>query len=163
MPREIDLDALAKAAATGGHPRAPLVVWMCDHHDEFAAILSRNGVSWPSITAFFAKAGYAGAHGETLTPGTVRSCWSRARKIVARRRQAPSRPKEASARSMPETMDDPRFRFVRARDEHLWPDQPPSPEKSEKPQPINPFYAGLSDQEIVDKVLGKPIKKEPKK
>lgn len=102
MPPEIDLDALAKAASTGGRTRAPLVIWMCEHHDEFAAMLERQGVNWTRITEFFADAGFAGADGQPLIPRTVRSCWARARKIIASRQakaraqQTPAPPRQAA-------------------------------------------------------------------
>ena len=86
MLPEIDLDALAQAASTGGRTRAPLVIWMCEHHDEFAALLDRQGVNWNRIATFFSENGYAGAGGQPLTPRTVRSYWGRARKLIAQRR-----------------------------------------------------------------------------
>lgn len=164
----IDLNALAKAASVGGRARAPIIVWMCDHHDEFAAILTRQGVNWTRIAAFFADAGYTGARGEILIPETVRSYWKRARKIVAaQRKRARNQPAPPAAITpdSPSTATaptEPKFKLARARDEHLWGTQAPATVTPKPPQPPNPAYAGLSHEQIVEKVLGRKPKEPPK-
>ncbi len=87
---QIDLDELAVALrAPGAH--APLVVWMIEHHDELAAMLSRTRVNWAGFCAYVDKQGFRNGRGQSLSPDNVRQCWKRARAVIARERKAASR------------------------------------------------------------------------
>jgi hypothetical protein len=88
---QIDLADFAAAMANAPGARAPLIVWMVDHHDEFAAMIVKQGVNWASVTEVFARQGFQTARGGTLIPETVRSYWKRARTIVAKQRRASRR------------------------------------------------------------------------
>lgn len=86
----IDLDELAVALRAPG-ARAPLVVWMIEHHDELAAMLSRTRVNWASFCTYVDKQGFRNGRGQSLSPDNVRQCWKRARAVIARERKAAGR------------------------------------------------------------------------
>ncbi|MGH7119632.1 MAG: hypothetical protein ACREFP_11700 [Acetobacteraceae bacterium] len=86
----IDFDELAVALRAPG-ARAPLVVWMIEHHDELASMLARTRVNWASFCAYIDKQGFRNARGEPLIPDTVRQCWKRARAAVSREKKAAAR------------------------------------------------------------------------
>jgi len=86
----IDLDELAVALRAPG-ARAPLVVWMIEHHDELAAMLSRTRVNWASFCAYVDKQGFRNGRGQSLNPDNVRQCWKRARAVIAREKKAAAR------------------------------------------------------------------------
>ncbi|MGH7085807.1 MAG: hypothetical protein ACREFN_12540 [Acetobacteraceae bacterium] len=127
QPR-IDLEELAVALRAPG-ARAPLVVWMIEHHDELTTMLARTRVNWASFCAYVDRQGFRNAKGQALTPDNVRHCWQRARTVVtkekktnARRRLAESMTARASAdaEGMPASSGEPasavhRFKPVRKR------------------------------------------------
>ncbi len=86
----IDFDELAVALRAPG-ARAPLVVWMIEHHDELASMLARTRVNWASFCAYIDKQGFRNARGEPLIPDTVRQCWKRARAAISREKKAAAR------------------------------------------------------------------------
>lgn len=86
----IDLDELAVALRAPG-ARAPLVVWMIEHHDELATMLSRTRVNWAGFCAYVDRQGFRNARGEPLVPGNVRECWKRARAAIAKEKKTVAR------------------------------------------------------------------------
>ncbi|MCF3948180.1 hypothetical protein L2A60_16010 [Acidiphilium iwatense] len=62
--------------------RAPLLLWMIDHHDEMRALIQRHRINWAFVTERFTQAGFRAAGDRPLKPRTVRGYWERARKYV---------------------------------------------------------------------------------
>lgn len=86
METDIDLNDLI--FQDGKPPRSPLVIWMMDHHDDFAALIRRHSVNWPHVAERFNRAGFRATGNKPLNPETVRTYWKRARHYVARNRAA---------------------------------------------------------------------------
>lgn len=101
---QIDLDELALALRAPG-ARAPLVVWMIEHHDELAAMLTRTRVNWASFCVYVDRRGFRNARGQSLTPENVRHCWQRARVVVTREKKAASRRRLADGMTVHATAD----------------------------------------------------------
>lgn len=131
-----DIQKLRESMARGLRQRSPLMVWFIEHHDEFAALLTKHGADWDGLTRHFAAAGMVARSGKPLTPRTVRNYWLRARRHVAKqratRRQVPRQPtpapsptEAAASRVTPAKPEPaasspgekPRFEFVRLRNE----------------------------------------------
>lgn len=118
---DIKLADLETAMAYAPGTRAPLIVWMIDHHDEFAALIAKHRVNWAGVSQFFTQQGFQAANGHTLRPETVRSYWKRARLIVIKQRAATPRPpfkfpKPApAAPESPTTPPEPKFKFAKMR------------------------------------------------
>jgi len=84
---------------SGHGARSPIVQWMVENHDEFAAAVAVTGVRWEKVAAYLAKHGLRTARGEIPSGETTRRCWTRARHLVARQRtkQRPSAPASVPA------------------------------------------------------------------
>lgn len=146
--------------------RAPLVMWMIENYDELDRVLSLARVNWLAFAGYVTELGFLNARGKSLSPQNVRQCWGRAKKTHAAQsaRLTPSKsptPRPVDPVPAPPPAE-PRFKVARAHDEHLWTQQPavpvPTPAKSKPPQEPNPAYAGLSREQIADKILGRKPK-----
>ena len=164
-----DIETLENAMTAGIRRRSSLMIWMITHHDEFARLLQKNGADWPGLAKYFSDAGMLSRTGEPLSPRTVETYWFRAKRAVLKQRASPRRtvkpaPALAPQAAPPEAPAEPRFKPARAHDEHLWNHQPidlPQPGASapvKKTHPVNPAYAGLTPEQIADKVLGRKPK-----
>ena len=83
---------------SGHGARSPIVQWMVENHDEFAAALAATGVRWEKVAAYLADHGLRTVRGDIPTGETTRRCWTRARRLVARRR---TRLRRAAPASVP--------------------------------------------------------------
>lgn len=156
------------AVPTGIRRRSPLMIWMITHHDEFAEMIEKNGADWPGLAKYFAGEGLLSRAGEPLTPRTVQTYWFRARRAVIKQRATQRRTVKPPAAPPAQTATadappEPRFKPVRPHDEHLWNNQPLDPLKpppAKKTHPVNPAYAGLTPEQIADKILGRTPKEK---
>ena len=71
---------------SGHGARSPIVQWMVENHDEFAAAVAVAGVRWEKLAAYLAEHGLRTARGDIPSGETTRRCWMRARRMVARQR-----------------------------------------------------------------------------
>lgn len=178
-PPTIDLDDF-RAHMTAHSARAPIVQWMIRNYDEIAPILTGARVQWAAVAAYLAEHGFRNARGTSPSARNVQRAWGRARMIVARQNTPKPRAgrKSPPATTTPEADNSapadqqagatepvppgdapatPKFKLARARDEHLWgpASKPPEAGATHAPQPPNPAYAGLSPDQLIDKVLGR--------
>lgn len=93
----IDLAELDAAMHQAPGARAPLIVWMMDHHDDLIALFARRRVNWTRFCSYIADHGFLNGKGEPLKPEAVRQCWKRARAVIARQRALPPLPGAAAA------------------------------------------------------------------
>ena len=84
-PPEIDLDDLRRHMVEHG-ARSPIVQWMVANHDEFAAAVAVAGIRWEKVAAYLAEHGLRTARGGIPSGETMRRCWIRARRMVAKQR-----------------------------------------------------------------------------
>lgn len=112
----IDLDDLREHLSRHG-ARSPIVQWMIENHDEFAATLEVTGVRWQKLAEYLAAHGLRTARGGIPSGETARRCWLRARHHVAKQKGAKRRPVTTAAPADPATRPEPKFQFVRFRNE----------------------------------------------
>lgn len=166
----LEIQTIEAAMATGIRRRSSLMIWMITHHDEFARLIQINGADWPGLAKYFADAGMLSRVGQPLTPRTVETYWFRAKRTVQKQRASQHRTIKppayapATQSAVTDTPAEPRFKPVRAHDEHLWlhspiePTKPGAPSPAKKSHPVNPAYAGLTPEQIADKILGRTPK-----
>ncbi len=144
--------------------RAPLVVWMVENYVELDRIISVARVNWQAVTEYLTDLGIRNARGTPLQKDNVRACWVRTQKIMAGQNRRPATRTQILPAQESQPPAEPRFKPVRAHDEHLWNHQPidlPQPGASapvKKTHPVNPAYAGLTHEQIADKILGRKPK-----
>lgn len=126
-----DIEQLAELMAAGMRRRSPLMVWLIEHHDEFAALLYKYGADWDGLAGYFSKSGLRTRAGKPLGARTVKNCWFRAQRHVAKQREKRSASVEAPklSRATDEALSAPgapveppqkpkrKFAFVRLRNE----------------------------------------------
>ncbi|MDX5929555.1 hypothetical protein [Acidiphilium acidophilum] len=93
----IDLAELDAAMHQAPGARAPLIVWMMDHHDDLIALFARRRVNWTRFCSYIADHGFLNGKGEPLKPEAVRQCWKRARAVIARQRALPPLPRTSQS------------------------------------------------------------------
>jgi len=81
---------------SGHGARSPIVQWMVENHDEFAAAVAATGVRWEKVAAYLAEHGLRTARGDAPSGETTRRCWMRARRLVAKQRARQRRSAPAS-------------------------------------------------------------------
>ncbi|MGC9271820.1 hypothetical protein, partial [Acidiphilium sp.] len=94
-PPIIDLAELDAAMHQAPGARAPLIVWMMDHHDDLIALFARRRVNWTRFCSYLADHGFLNGKGQPLKPESARQCWKRARAVIAHQRSLPPLPRAA--------------------------------------------------------------------
>lgn len=162
--RALDGTELTRRLMQSSGSRAPLVVWMIQNYDELRRIFHLTRVNWVTFAEYVTELGFVNARGRPLTPNNVMECWRRTKKAmgVAPRAKKKARPPDQASSPAPAPAPvEPRFKVARAHDEHLWTQQPAVPVPTPPqlpPQEPNPAYAGLSREQIADKILGRKPK-----
>jgi hypothetical protein len=167
---DFDIRKISETMPASYGRRSPLIVWMVENHDEFAAFAKKHRPDWDALTQQFTEAGLVSRSSKPLNPETVRTYWKRARALVARQRveaRASTQPPSPATPDVPNTpatpaSPEPRFKIAVPHDAHLWSGDPGRPPAAKPAQAPNPAYAGLTPEQIADKVLGRKPK-EPSK
>jgi hypothetical protein len=97
------LKTIREALAAEASRRAPLVQWMWDNHDAFAAELRNRRPDWERLTAVFRAQGFANADGSPLRAATVSRSWRRVRVARAKKLGLPSPAAADAGRVSPAT------------------------------------------------------------
>ena len=117
-PADIDISALNDALADAPGTRAPLVVWMIEHHDELITLFAKRRVNWARFCDYLGRQGMTNGRGEKLAPETVRQSWVRARAVVAKQRGSARALSPAPAVTLaPASPPEPKFRPARMRND----------------------------------------------
>lgn len=115
-PADIDLSALSDELAEAPGTRAPLVVWMIEHHDQLATLFAMRRVNWARFCDYLGRHGMTNGRGGKLAPETVRHSWIRARAVVAKQRIASRATSSVPVVTTPSASgSEPKFRPARMR------------------------------------------------
>lgn len=147
---EIDIQKIGEAMSAGVRSRSPLMIWLIENHDEFAALLAKHGADWKGLAKQFSDAGLVSRSGNALTARTVETYWLRARRHVAK--QATARRKSSGGRAA--SPAEPSGKTTTAF-EPATPAEPAArPEPKFKPFKLRNEGRGVSDEER--RALGDP-------
>lgn len=89
-------ERIFEAARQAQTKRSPLFAWLVRHHDDFAARLDRESLTWDQLAAGFNENGLHAAGGHPVTAAIAWKTWQRAQQHVAKKRNAKTaKPKPA--------------------------------------------------------------------